>query len=469
MARRYRSISEDDAAQLFLDSMESYRGKYTVDVVDRYLTRDTTLPQQPLTDFTNELLDIKQDVVNRYGKAAAERLARVTGEPVVWNMESPRISYYVNTSSALRIDWVNRSTMQAIQQVLTEAELAGANPRTALVSAKKVVGLDPRLAGAVERMRQSMLADGMSVASANRAANQYADRLLDHRANRIGRNEVMEAINFAEREAWDQAAEARSLDPNLMEVTWVTHGDERTCPTCGPMDGVTVKRSDHFYTGEGPVKGPPLHIGCRCRLALVVDSVSKAMDSPSVEWPDWSTLDKGDVVEKAKHSWGSPGEGVMVAWFPPQDVIDQLREFTGFDEPDSEIHMTLGYFGKAADMTSDQRQRLLSAVLSVSSQSDPASGEVSGVARFSGDGEDPFVALVDVGELPALHQAFVEAVTGEGLPLFKNHGYTAHITLKYLDPADDTPQGRMERIPVVIDSLTVVIGDERYDYPFQPS
>lgn len=42
---------------------------------------------------------------------------------------------------------------------------------------------------------------------------------------------------------------------------WTTAGDERTCPECGPLDGLAWERD-----GGPPVGAPPLHVNCRCQV-----------------------------------------------------------------------------------------------------------------------------------------------------------------------------------------------------------
>lgn len=43
----------------------------------------------------------------------------------------------------------------------------------------------------------------------------------------------------------------------VVHERWLTGADERVCPECGPLEGVT------WPEGEGVV--PPLHVNCRCR------------------------------------------------------------------------------------------------------------------------------------------------------------------------------------------------------------
>jgi hypothetical protein len=49
--------------------------------------------------------------------------------------------------------------------------------------------------------------------------------------------------------------EAIPLIP-IVWTSWHTTEDERVCPECGPLDGLTWEATD------GPM--PPLHVNCRC-------------------------------------------------------------------------------------------------------------------------------------------------------------------------------------------------------------
>lgn len=50
-------------------------------------------------------------------------------------------------------------------------------------------------------------------------------------------------------------------------VEWYTVADDRVCPICGPLNGMT---SDLQYPDFGGLDGPPAHPKCRCRLAPIV-------------------------------------------------------------------------------------------------------------------------------------------------------------------------------------------------------
>jgi len=66
----------------------------------------------------------------------------------------------------------------------------------------------------------------------------------------------------------------------VMHERWETGADERVCPECGPLHGMT------WPEGEGPV--PPLHVNCRCqRVHAFVEWRTRDVD----EWHlrrEWS-------------------------------------------------------------------------------------------------------------------------------------------------------------------------------------
>ncbi len=54
-------------------------------------------------------------------------------------------------------------------------------------------------------------------------------------------------------DGWNQWREA---EPVIWQI-WLTSGDERVCPICGPL------ANQQFQVGDGPI--PPLHTNCRCQ------------------------------------------------------------------------------------------------------------------------------------------------------------------------------------------------------------
>jgi SPP1 gp7 family putative phage head morphogenesis protein len=90
----------------------------------------------------------------------------------------------------------------------------------------------------------------------------------DARAETIARTETMRASNQGQQELWAQAEDAGLLT-GKEEQEWIVTPDDRLCPICEPMDGVTAPMGGSFRLNTGEVvDGPPAHPNCRCTIAL---------------------------------------------------------------------------------------------------------------------------------------------------------------------------------------------------------
>lgn len=101
-------------------------------------------------------------------------------------------------------------------------------------------------------------------------AKEIADLIGDDaRAETIARTETMRASNEGQLEAWDQAKEAGLLTGNEKKE-WIVTPDDRLCPVCEPMDGVTVGLDELFDVDGDQIDGPPAHPNCRCTIGLSI-------------------------------------------------------------------------------------------------------------------------------------------------------------------------------------------------------
>lgn len=108
----------------------------------------------------------------------------------------------------------------------------------------------------------------------NRTLLDLTEDMMKARARVMADNEVFTALNFGRQIAYMEAQKAGLLPQNATK-TWVTALDERVCPVCKPMDGVTVPLLDAFEvmqplpkTGRGKNRKstkhiiPPVHPRC---------------------------------------------------------------------------------------------------------------------------------------------------------------------------------------------------------------
>ena len=92
-------------------------------------------------------------------------------------------------------------------------------------------------------------------------ASGYSDGLLEidrRNAQTFVRTAVNDVTTRAQQTLYDANGDI------VKSVQWVATLDERTCPTCAPLDGQT------FKLAEGP--RPPRHHNCRCRIVPVLDA-----------------------------------------------------------------------------------------------------------------------------------------------------------------------------------------------------
>ena len=108
-------------------------------------------------------------------------------------------------------------------------------------------------------------------AKIEKAVDRYERRMRRYRATTIARTESMTAANRGQQEAWLAARDKGLLDPDVAQ-RWIITPDERLCPICEPMDGVTAPLGGLFSNPETSAQysGPPAHPNCRCAVALEI-------------------------------------------------------------------------------------------------------------------------------------------------------------------------------------------------------
>jgi len=160
----------------------------------------------------------------------------------------------------------------------------------------------------------------------------------------------------------------------------------------------------------------------------------------------------------------APPTGVMVAFFLPVDVAEQLamdREAEPTATPPEELHLTLAFLGKAGELADPGR--LCRVVAGFAAIAPPVMCTISGAGRFA-VGDRVVYASVDAPQLPAWRQRLVEHLTLGGFSPSTRHGFTPHVTLC-------NPEGPVtldvQPIEFAANTLTVAIAGARYDFPLE--
>lgn len=177
--------------------------------------------------------------------------------------------------------WV-RDRLSAMAEAITESARAamkvairhgvevGRHVARLANDALAVVGLTEGLAGSVARRRESLEAQGVSPARANRLADKHASNLAKRRAHVIARTEAATAVNRGRGGAWGELGEVGVLDGSTQMKRWDATLDARTCPVCEEMDNKTIPVGQAWVLPDGMViDSPPAHPSCRCAEVLV--------------------------------------------------------------------------------------------------------------------------------------------------------------------------------------------------------
>ncbi len=148
--------------------------------------------------------------------------------------------------------------------------------------------------------------------------------------------------------------------------------------------------------------------------------------------------------------------GSMVACFPSPEQADALAVENG--QPAETLHVTLAFLPEGVA----DPETLALALAQVAAWFPPLSGSVGGLGMFApGDDGVPVIALPDVPGMADLRVAVTEALAEQGVVVANNHGWCPHLTLAYGDAVFDPPLG----LPLSFDSVSLVVGAERWDLP----
>ncbi|MFE9127094.1 2'-5' RNA ligase family protein [Streptomyces sp. NPDC007148] len=154
-------------------------------------------------------------------------------------------------------------------------------------------------------------------------------------------------------------------------------------------------------------------------------------------------------------------DGCMIALYPPPDVAAALAVKDGL--PADELHVTVAYCGDAADIDGDAIREVVAEL----AERQPITAHIAGHARFTGGEKDVIVALVDSADLEDLRRDTLDALHARGIQPPRDHGFTAHCTITYLDPDEPSPLDRLDGQSVEFTALSAVHGTERTDTPLE--
>lgn len=136
--------------------------------------------------------------------------------------------------------------------------------------------------------------------------------------------------------------------------------------------------------------------------------------------------------------------------FIAQELIDNL-------------HITLVYLGDNRTIDLGRVEMALNEFRQIQK---PIKGKFGGVARFKAENGDkePFVFTFDSPDMPEFYMNLIESLERNGVPYHKEHGFTPHMTVAYLDRDKNSPiQNIDEPIEVNFHEVYYVSGKQWHD------
>lgn len=175
-------------------------------------------------------------------------------------------------------------------------------------------------------------------------------------------------------------------------------------------------------------------------------------------------------IQKAKKP---ESQGMMVALMLPKTAATELAlsplpEKVGRALGPDSLHLTLTYLGKIGEATREELEGLVlertrRAISAAVSAHPPIEGKISGFGRFK---EGALYASFDSPGLSTLQEAIAAALDGEGAAFAKEHGFTPHITLAFLEDGAETPDlTKLPKLALRFDHVSLMVGGEQEEFP----
>jgi HK97 family phage portal protein len=232
-----------------------------------------SLPWGALDDGLGDISQLALKALDQSAQHAVEALASVD-ILVDWSLQSPEaIRYAIDHGSAL-ITQISDETRAAIRNLVSDSMASGASIDDLAAQIKEHIGLTQRHMGAVERLRQQLISEGVSDTELARRVGRYAEGLLDLRAEMIARTESIDASNAGHTSVWEQAVREGKMRAEDWHKVWIVTNDDRLdqalCARMPYLDAnKDVPPNGMFTTPDGRrVMGPTLHPMCRCVASL---------------------------------------------------------------------------------------------------------------------------------------------------------------------------------------------------------
>jgi hypothetical protein len=240
--------------------------------------------------FNDSMFRAYEKVTLESGKFETRNINRKYGSSLVFTISDPEenvekadeipvvqmnpysIQWIKRRLGEFRLQGITTPQKEVVMEVLGEGFEKGLRPELILDEIKDNIGLTKRDYGAVQRRRILHEEAGLPKIQVEKLTDEYRDKLLSQRAQRIARTETIAAQAAGRHTSWQLADEAGVLPPVVRE--WVSAPESpnpnRPCEICLGLDGTTAPLNGVYESDViGEVIGPPAHVNCRCSEVLV--------------------------------------------------------------------------------------------------------------------------------------------------------------------------------------------------------
>lgn len=182
-----------------------------------------------------------------------------------------------------------------------------------------------------------------------------------------------------------------------------------------------------------------------------------------------NAIENQENVESFARDHSDPG--VMIALPIPSKLAQQLTIPDG--EHAQDLHVTLAYLGRVSELSPEIISTAKQITEILSQHWFPLAGLIAGAGRFSAspssDGKDVIYANVDVPSLDGFRNELIHVLKLADIPFKNNHGFTPHVTLKYIGTDEESPVERIATTPVVFDKIAFYVGGVPHEFEFAKS
>lgn len=288
-----RGVRGEELAELLLEMSDELEGSFRREFLRQIETLSgSKVLKQLLDDIetgayeSGDPIDVRLNrisidtqAIDKVMRNAIARSAKITQDTVglegSFNVTNPDVINAARNLSVQLSTNLNAKARQTIRDIVQDAVEGNITRVEAANRIKRMVGLLPQHAKAVDNYLNRMLADGVKKSLAKKRADKYAERLLRYRADTIARTEIARSVGIGQTEYWKQMKSEGLLPPEARRV-WITASDERVCGVCGPMDGVLADIDGFFETSAGPSEYPQAsHPRCRCTAGITMVAPKK--------------------------------------------------------------------------------------------------------------------------------------------------------------------------------------------------